>query len=94
MDPSDRAFMARVAEQSLKYEDMFHFVKEMVEAKTQDFSLKERHILAVAFRNYIMEDRHSLKLIGQIGAFEKFQAFEKPLQALQKKVRSQATSRC
>ena len=86
--------MARVAEQSLKYEDMFHFVKEMIESKTHDFSLEERHILVVAFRNFIIKDRDSLKLIGQIGAFEKFEAFEKPLQALQKKVRSQATSRC
>ena len=49
--------MAKIAEQAQKYDEMFSFVKQMIETKSSDFTLDERAILAVSFRNYIDHDR-------------------------------------
>ena len=65
-------FMARVSEQSLKYKDMYDYVKEVIEHKTTDYTVEERNMLSVSFKNVVSADRKAVKLIEDIAQFEKF----------------------
>ena len=49
----DKVFMACVAEQGGKYDDMFNFVQEVIELKNTDFTVVERNLMSVAFKNVI-----------------------------------------
>ncbi len=55
--------MARVAEQAYKYEDMFVYVKEMISAKSNDLTIEERNLMAVAFKNQVIADRKAIKTV-------------------------------
>jgi len=59
-------FMARVSEQSLKYKDMYDYVKEVIEHKTTDYTVEERNMLSVSFKNVVSADRKAVKLIEDI----------------------------
>lgn len=65
-------FMARVSEQSFKYKDMYDYVKEVIEHKTTDYTVEERNMLSVSFKNVVSADRKAVKLIEDIAQFEKF----------------------
>lgn len=69
---ADRLFMARVSEQAFCFDEMNSYMKEVVENKTSDFTLEERNLLSVSFKNLIASDRKALKLVNDIAAFEKF----------------------
>ena len=82
----DRLFMARVAEQAYKYEDMFVYVKDMINAKTSDFTIEERNLMAVAFKNQVVADRKAIKTVQDIYEFEKFAQFQPVLMTLRRKI--------
>jgi len=46
-------FMARVAEQTERFQDMFDFMKPVVAEKNIDISVDERILLATAFKNLV-----------------------------------------
>jgi len=51
MSLEEHIFMARVAEQAERFDDMVHYLSEVVQAKGEDFTTEERNLLSVGFKN-------------------------------------------
>ena len=71
--------MSRLAEQACCYEDMIEFLSDILDAKTSDFTVEERNLFSVAFKNFIENDKQSLEMVHDIQDFDNFQKFQKVL---------------
>lgn len=63
---ADMILMAKMAEQGERYEDMCHFMKEVVQLKTQEkiqLVVEERNLLSVAYKNVIGARRASWRAL-------------------------------
>jgi hypothetical protein len=50
----EKIFLARVAEQAERFDDMVQFLNEAIDAKSgEDFTIDERNLLSVGFKNLI-----------------------------------------
>ena len=59
--------MARVAEQAERFEDMIGFLKDAIKIKSgEDFTVDERNLLSVGFKNLIGSQRGAIRTIGAI----------------------------
>ena len=69
--------MARVAEEAGVYDDMMLYIKDMLHTKNNgDFSVEERNLLSVAFKNFINPERKSIKLVGSLSEHPKLVKFK------------------
>ena len=63
----EKIFLARVAEQAERFEDMVNFLKEAISLKDgKDFTSDERNLLSVGFKNLIGDQRATLRTISAI----------------------------
>lgn len=62
----EKIFMARVAEQAERFEDMVDFLKEVISMKSNDFTTEERNLLSVGFKNLIGGKRTAIRTISAI----------------------------
>lgn len=62
----EKIFMARVAEQAERFEDMVDFLKEVITMKSNDFTTEERNLLSVGFKNLIGGKRTAIRTISAI----------------------------
>ncbi len=53
MSDDENIFLARVAEQAERFEDMVDFIKPVINNKGSALSSDERNLLSVAFKNLI-----------------------------------------
>ena len=67
---ADNVYMAKLAEQAERYEEMVEYMKAVATAATDDLSLEERNLLSVAYKNVVGARRASLRIIGSIEAKE------------------------
>ena len=67
----DNVYMAKLAEQAERYEEMVEYMKKVAAASVDDLSLEERNLLSVAYKNVVGARRASLRIIGSIEAKEK-----------------------
>ena len=51
MSVEENIFMARVAEQAERFDDMVVYLQSVVKAKSEDFTTEERNLLSVGFKN-------------------------------------------
>ena len=65
MTPSRHVYLAKMAEQAERYEEMVEHMKEVVQMK-QILELEERNLLSVAYKNVVGARRTSLRVIGTI----------------------------
>ena len=65
-NPEENIFLARVAEQAERFEDMVSYLTEVLEAKGGDVSADERNLLSVAFKNLISSKRAACRTIAAI----------------------------
>jgi len=65
MTPSRHVYLAKMAEQAERYEEMVEHMKEVVQTK-QILELEERNLLSVAYKNVVGARRASLRVIGTI----------------------------
>jgi len=71
MSSSDEnVYMAKLAEQAERYEEMVEYMKKVAQDATSDLSLEERNLLSVAYKNVVGARRASLRIIGSIEAKE------------------------
>ena len=49
----DNVYMAKLAEQAERYEEMVEYMKAVATAATDDLSLEERNLLSVAYKNVV-----------------------------------------
>ena len=62
----EKIFLARVAEQAERFEDMVTYLKESISMKKDDFTVDERNLLSVGFKNLIGSQRGAIRTIGAI----------------------------
>ena len=58
-----QVYLAMLAEQCSRYEDMMTFLEDMVKTKTEDLSSDERNLLSIAYKNTISQDRQAIRTL-------------------------------
>jgi len=66
MSDTENVYMAKLAEQAERYEEMVEYMKKVVQNTSTDLSLEERNLLSVAYKNIVGARRASLRIIGSI----------------------------
>ena len=86
MSVDESIFLARVAEQAERFEDMVNFLNPVLDAKGGDVSSDERNLLSVAFKNLISSKRTAWRTISAIEQNPKYSKFGDSLAAYKKKI--------
>ena len=86
MSVEESIFLARVAEQAERFEDMVNFLKPVLDAKGGDVSSDERNLLSVAFKNLISSKRTAWRTISAIEQNPKYSKFADSLANYKKKI--------
>lgn len=58
-----QVYLAMLAEQCGRYEDMMNFLEEMVKTKSEDLTSDERNLLSIAYKNTISQDRQAIRTL-------------------------------
>jgi len=66
IDTETLLYLARVAEQSERYDDMISFVKQFVNQADKELSVEERNILSVAYKNVVGSRRASWRVLSAL----------------------------
>merc|ERR1719461_151148 len=90
----EKIFLARVAEQAERFEDMVNFLDEVLAAKGGSVNPDERNLLSVAFKNLISSKRAACRTISAIEQNPKYQNFLTALQAYKKEIEEQLIADC
>jgi len=59
-------YLAKLAEQAERYDEMVQYMKTVAESARGDLTLEERNLLSVAYKNVVGARRASLRIIGSI----------------------------
>jgi|TARA_B110000305_G_scaffold142812_1_gene158945 14-3-3 protein epsilon len=91
----EKIFLARVAEQAERFDDMVDFLNEAIDAKSgEDFTIDERNLLSVGFKNLIGSQRGAIRTIGAIEQNPKYQKFGDALATYKKKIEAELYEKC
>ena len=91
----ENIFLARVAEQAERFEDMVNFLKAAIAQKGgEDFTTDERNQLSVGFKNLIGSERGAIRTIGAIEQNPKYQKFNESLGGYKKKIEGELYDQC
>ena len=91
----EKIFLARVAEQAERFEDMVQFLNEAIDAKSgEDFTIDERNLLSVGFKNLIGSQRGAIRTIGAIEQNPKYQKFNSALLDYKSKITAELYDKC
>merc|ERR1712060_763466 len=74
-DVEENIFLARVAEQAERFEDMVDYLSKVLESKGGDVSAGERNLISVAFKNLISSKREACRTIAAIEQNPKYSKF-------------------
>ena len=94
MSLEENIFMARVAEQAERFDDMVTYLQEVVKAKNEDFTTEERNLLSVGFKNQIGSKRTAIRTISAIEQNPKYSKFNNGLAAYKKKIEQELYNQC
>ena len=87
--------MARVAEQAERFEDMIQFLENAIGQKGgEDFTIDERNLLSVGFKNLIGSQRGAIRTIGAIEQNPKYTKYGDSLKAYKNKMESELYDKC
>merc|ERR1711883_17765 len=75
----EHIFLARVAEQAERFEDMVDQLEKVLQEKGADVTSDERNLLSVAFKNLISPKRAACRTIAAIEQNPKYQKFSEAL---------------
>jgi len=87
---ADAVYMAKLAEQAERYDEMVEYMKKQVEDSSVDLTLEERNLLSVAYKNVVGARRASLRVIGSIEAKEEQKGSDKVSQVKSYKAKVEA----
>ena len=77
------------------FDDMMLFIKDMLLTKSNgDFTVEERNLLNVAFKNFINPERKSIKLVGDLSDSYKLAKFKDNMKAYVKRLEGQLIEKC
>ena len=94
MSLEENIFMARVAEQAERFDDMVKYLQEVVKVKNEDFTTEERNLLSVGFKNQIGSKRTAIRTISAIEQNPKYSKFSDALTSYKKKIESELYNQC
>lgn len=94
MSVKDKIFMARVADQAERYEDMVSFLKEVIETKDEDLNTEERNLLSVGFKNLISSSRGAWRTVGAIEGNEKYKEYSEDCADYKKRIGKELETQC
>jgi 14-3-3 protein epsilon len=87
-------FLARVAEQAERFEDMVDFLEKVLKEKGGSVSSDERNLLSVAFKNLISSKRAACRTITAIEQNPKYAKFSEDLARYKLDIESKLTADC
>ena len=90
----EKIFMARVAEQAERFDDMVDFLREVISAKDSDFTTEERNLLSVGFKNLIGGKRTALRTIAAIEQNPKYSKYGEALTKYKRKIEEELYDQC
>jgi len=64
-------YMAKLAEQAERYDEMADFMKQVVESDNRELSVEERNLLSVAYKNAVGSRRASWRIVSSVEQKEK-----------------------
>ena len=94
MSLEEHIFMARVAEQAERFDDMVSYLQQVVNAKSDDFTTEERNLLSVGFKNQIGSKRTAIRTISAIEQNPKYQKFGDALSQNKKRIEKELYDQC
>ena len=94
MSIAQKVFMARVADQAERPEDMVQFLKEIVAEKEDDLSVEERNLLSVGFKNLIGARRTAYRTVAAIEGNKKYEEHSKRCGEYKKKIEEELVNIC
>jgi 14-3-3 protein epsilon len=71
MSDNNDVYLAKLAEQAERYDEMVESMKKVANDSTDDLTLEERNLLSVAYKNVVGARRASLRIINSIETKEK-----------------------
>merc|ERR1712187_142295 len=90
----ENIFLARVAEQAERFEDMVDFLSKVLDEKGGDVTADERNLLSVAFKNLISSKRAACRTIAAIEQNPKYSKFSDALAQYKNSIEEQLTADC
>ena len=90
----EKIFMARVAEQAERFDDMVDFLRPLLKEKGGDFSVEERNLLSVGFKNLIGGKRTAIRTISAIEQNPKYQKYGGSLGSYKRKIELELQKNC
>ncbi len=90
----EKIFMARVAEQAERFDDMVEFLRPILKEKGGDFTVEERNLLSVGFKNLIGGKRTAIRTISAIEQNPKYSKFGGALGAYKLKIEGELQNDC
>ena len=94
MNLEQSVFLARVAEQAERFDDMVLYLQEMAIAKTENFTTEERNLLSVGFKNQIGSKRTAIRTICAIEQNPKYSKFAISLEKYKSKIEKELHDQC
>ena len=94
MSLEENIFMARVAEQAERFDDMVAYLQDVVKSKNEDFTTEERNLLSVGFKNQIGSKRTAIRTISAIEQNPKYSKFNERLTGYKKKIEQELYKQC
>ena len=94
MSISEKVFMARVADQAERPEDMVEFLKEIVKEKPEDLTIEERNLLSVGFKNLIGARRTAFRTVAAIENNKKYEEFSSKCHEYKTKIEKELVDIC
>jgi 14-3-3 protein epsilon len=94
MSEEENIFLARVAEQAERYEDMVDYLKPVLDVKGAALSADERNLLSVAFKSLISSKRTAWRTITAIEQNPKYTKFGGSLGAYKTKIEQALYADC
>ena len=88
-DYQESIFLARVAEQADRFDDMFKHLKAAIQLKKEDMNTEERNLLSVGFKNLIGSRRTALRNISAIAHNPKYTHFAEALERYRTKIQDE-----
>ena len=84
----ENIFLARVAEQAERFEDMVDFLALVLDVKGAEVSSDERNLLSVAFKNLISSKRAACRTIAAIEQNPKYTKYTQALGSYKSSIES------
>ena len=89
-----KIFMARVADQSERYEDMVDFLEQIIGESSEDVSMDVKNLLSVGFKNLISAQRSAYKTVQAIEQNKKYAEYSSNCAEYKERISKELESNC